>query len=268
MNPIIKIMQEAAHKAGRSLLRDFGEVENLQVSQKGPGDFVSAADHKAEETIINELQKSRPNYSILSEEIGEVKGSDGEYRWIVDPLDGTMNFLHGVPQFCVSIGLEKTLANGNKDLIAGVIFVPISNEVYWAEKGQGAYVGNRRLQVSGRKRLDGLLVGTGGLGNHRDKSHNTKEAIIELENKGVNVRMMGSAALELAYVAAGKLDGLWHVDLKPWDMAAGIVIVREAKGMATEIDAGSNMLENGNILAANTDVHDDLQRLISSFYKS
>lgn len=268
ITPIIKIMQDAAHKAGRSLLRDFGEIENLQVSQKGPGDFVSNADHKAEKIIIAELQKARPDYSILSEEAGEIKGKDESSRWIIDPLDGTKNFLHSVPQFCISIGLEQTTPIGKKEIVAGVIYVPVFNEVYWAERGQGSYVNQRRLLVSGRKKIGEVLLGTGGIGTNRDKQGKTKEVIRQLIDKGANVRMLGCAALELAYVAAGKMDGLWHTDLKSWDMAAGILIVREAKGMVTELNGGGNMLESGTILATNANMHEELQKIMTANYSA
>lgn len=268
ISTIIKIMQEAAQKAGRSLLRDFNEVENLQVSQKGPGDFVSAADHRAEEIILRELQKARPDYCIVAEESGNIKGTNEEFCWYIDPLDGTKNFLHSVPQFCISIGLEQTMPTGKKELVAGVIYVPISNEMYWAERNLGAFMNNKRLLVSARKQVGDLLLGTGGIGSRREGGEETKEAIRVLTETGANVRMLGCAALELAYVAAGKMDGLWHVTLKPWDMAAGIVLVREAKGLVSDISGGNNMLKSETILAANGNVHDDLRKIIAPIYKS
>lgn len=259
-------MQDAAFKAARGLKRDFGEVENLQVSQKGPGDFVSAADHKAEETIISELQRARPKFSILSEETGEIEGEDGEYRFVIDPLDGTMNFLHSVPQFCISIGLEKKLPNGKTDIEAGVIYVPIYDDMYYAEKNQGAFVGNRRLLVSARQHLDSSMLGTAGLGAERNKAQETRDALMEFTRKGGNVRMLGCAALELAYVAAGKLDAFWHADLRPWDIAAGIVLVREAKGVVTDLNGDNNMMQTNEIIAANQNLYEPVKNIISATY--
>lgn len=266
ISPIIKAMQDAVHKASRSLIRDFGEVENLQVSQKGPGDFVSAADHKAEEILVRELQKFRPDWSFLLEESDEIKGSD-EYRWIIDPLDGTKNFLHSVPSFCISVGLEQTMPNGTKELVAGVILAPVLNELFWAERGQGAYFNGRRIQVSARSVLDQLLVGTGGLGSANAHRAEAKQAVIATSEKNITLNMMGSAALMLAYVSAGKLDGFWQMGLKPWDMAAGIVLIREARGMVTDMTCRQDMLKTGGILAANGAVHPKLSDIVGPCYK-
>ena len=270
---IITIMQDAAHKASRSLIRDFGEVENLQVSMKGPGDFVSAADHRSEKIIMRELSKARPDYGILSEESGEISPAGGgkpEFRWVIDPLDGTTNFLHSVPQFCVSIGLEQFLPNGKSEIIAGVIYAPVLQEIYWAEKGAGAFVGNKRLLVSARKKVSECLISTCGFSRTKKEigKKDAADALKEISSMGTNVRMFGCATLELAYVAAGKIDGLWHGALKPWDLAAAIAIIREAKGMVSEINGNNNMMKTGSIVATNGHIHDDLRAIVSPFYQS
>ena len=254
---------------GKGLARDFGEVENLQVSQKGPGDFVSSADHRAEKVIIRELQKVRPDWGFLVEESGEIEGKDKEYRWIVDPLDGTNNFLHGLPHFCTSIALEKKQPNGKGEIVAGVIFAPILQELYWAEKGEGAFGGGvdmmqRKLRVGGRARLQDCLVASYIHRTDPKRSEADKNALSAV---GCNTRILGSAALELAYVAAGKIDAFWHRNLKPWDMAAGSLIVKEARGMATEIDGGSRYIEKNNILAANERIHELVSEKIRSIYR-
>ncbi len=265
----IKVMTDAVLKAGRALARDFGEVENLQVSVKGPGDFVSAADHRSEQTLVRELSKARPGYGFLLEEGGELKGENKEYRFIIDPLDGTTNFLHGFPFFCVNVALEKTSGPDKTDIVAAVTYNPISNELFWAERGQGAYLNDRRIMVSSRNNVGEALVATGSFGRKRNGVPSPKAEIIrEISNKVASVRVGGSAAMELAYVASGRLDGFWHQPLKPWDMAAGILLVREAKGMVTEIDGGSNMLKTGSIIAGNGYVHERLRELIRETHKA
>jgi myo-inositol-1(or 4)-monophosphatase len=240
-------MVAAARKAGRSLARDFGEVENLQVSVKGPANFVSAADHKAEEIIWKELSKARPGYGFLMEERGAVAGVDKTHRWIVDPLDGTTNFLHGIPHFAISIGLER---EGN--LVAGVIYNPITDELFAAEKGKGAFLNDkRRLRVAARKTLADAVVVTGiphrGRPGHPRFLDEMKTVMMEV----AGIRRSGSAALDLAYTAAGRYDGYWERGLKPWDLAAGIVILREAGGIAQDVDGGDKALDRGDILAGN-----------------
>jgi len=260
---LIRIVEAAVHKAGRALSRDFGEVENLQVSRKGPGDFVSSADHRAEKILVEELSKSRPDYGFLVEEKGEIPGKDPDNRWIIDPLDGTSNFLHGVPHFCVSVGLEQRTPNGKKEIVLGAVYAPVLQEFYWAEKGQGAFVNDRRLGVSARNRLEECLVGAY---IRRDPEAAARDLKM-LQMMPCSRRILGSAALELAYVAAGKLDGFWHHNLKPWDMAAGMLLVREARGMVTEVDGGSRVLESGNILASNEPIHDQLLKQLAKFRK-
>ena len=254
---IINVMVQAAMKAGRSLARDFGEVQNLQVSLKGPGDFVSQADRKAEEIIHADLSKSRPDYTFLMEERGEVPGSDSQHRFIVDPLDGTTNFLHGIPLFAVSIGLER-----QGQLIAGVIYNPAMDELYTAERGGGAFLNDRRLRVGARRKLSDCVIGT-GIPHLGGKNHGNY--LIELRHvmaETAGVRRMGAAALDLAYVAAGRLDGFWETGLKPWDTAAGILMIREAGGFVTDTAGGSDMLDTGSIVAGNEIIQKTLLQTI------
>jgi len=242
----INVMVDAAEKAGRALVRDFGEVEQLQISKKGPGDFVSNADRKAEKILKEELLKARPTYGFLLEEEGEVKGEDKSHRWIIDPLDGTTNFLHGLPHWAISIALEK-----DGEIIAGVIHDPCKHELFYAEKGGGAFSNSKRLRVSGRVSLVDGLCAVG------DKFFE-REAF----PSGLGVRRMGSAALSLAYVAAGRFDAYWEESPKPWDKAAGGLMIREAGGYVTEIDGGKNFVYGRGILAANPSLHAEvLQRL-------
>ena len=250
---LLNVMVQAAMKAGRSLARDFGEVQNLQVSLKGPGDYVSQADRKAEEIILGELARARPTYSVLAEESGARKGTDGMHRWIVDPLDGTTNFLHGIPLFAVSIALER-----QGEIVAGVIYNPAMDELFTAERGNGAFLNDRRMRVAGRRGLSDCVIGTGvphlGRGEHG-------KYLVELRNvmgEVSGVRRMGAAALDLAYVAAGRLDGFWEDGLSPWDMAAGIVMIREAGGFVSDREGGSKMFEKSNVIAGNERIHKDL----------
>ena len=256
---LMNVMIGAARKAGRSLTRDFGEVENLQVSVKGPGNFVSAADHKAEEIIFAELSKARPGYCFLMEERGEVAGDDRTHRWIVDPLDGTTNFLHGVPLFAISIGLER-----EGQLVAGVVYNPITDEMYTAEKGKGAYLNDRRrLRVAARKQLSDALVTTGiphlGRPGHAGFLSEMRHVMQEV----AGVRRTGSAALDLAWTAAGRFDAYWERNIQPWDTAAGIVIVREAGGTVSDLSGGSQMFERLEVLAGNGHMQKAVLRLIS-----
>jgi len=258
---LIRIMEDAVVKAGRSLVRDFGEVENLQVSKKGPGDFVTSADKKSEKILINELKKLRPSYGFLVEESGEIKGADEKYRWIIDPLDGTNNFMHGLPHFCISLALAEKTPTGKEDIIAAVIYAPAYREIYTAEKGQGAYLGNRRLSVSGRTKLDEAMIAT-----CFKPGSDEKNEMLAIEDMAINTRILGSAALDLTYVAAGKLDIFWHDKLMPWDMAAGILLVREARGMVTEINGDADMLVNGNIVATNSNFHEKIVSTLAKYY--
>lgn len=256
---LMNVMINAARKAGKSLTRDFGEVEHLQVSIKGPANFVSAADHKAEDIIYNELKKARPEYGFLMEERGEVAGADKTHRWIVDPLDGTTNFLHSIPLFCSSIGLEREGV-----LVAGVIYNPISDELFTAEKGKGAFLNDRRrLRVAARKTLDDCVVATGI--PHRGRSgHATflKEAETVMRHVA-GVRRTGSAALDMAWTAAGRFDGYWERNIKPWDIAAGIVMIRESGGTVSDLDGADQMLDTGDVIVGNKDVHRALLPLLA-----
>ena len=250
VSPTLNVMISAARKAGRSLIRDFGEVEQLQVSIKSPANFVSAADHKAEDIIFKELSKARVGYGFLMEERGEVVGADRTHHWIVDPLDGTTNFLHSNPLFAVSIGLER-----EGHLVAGVIYNPASDELYTAEKGKGAYMNDRRLRVAARKNLADALVTT-GIPHRGREGHARFLKEIELVMPEVaGIRRTGSAALDLAWVAAGRFDAYWEHNLQPWDLAAGLVIVREAGGFVSDLKGGDKILENGDVLAANATLH-------------
>jgi myo-inositol-1(or 4)-monophosphatase len=254
-SPVINVMTAAALKAARGLVRDFGEVEQLQVSVKGPADFVSAADLKADRTLKAELSKARPGYGLLFEESGAAE-CDGRHRWIVDPLDGTMNFLHGVPHFCISIGLER-----DGEIIAGVVYEPTRDELYWAEKGVGAYLNDRRLRVSARRQVSEAVFATGISARFRgDPTQAVIRASVTAQAAGL--RRFGAAALDLAYVAAGRFDGFWEFGLKAWDCAAGIILVREAGGYVSDLSGGQKMLESGDILAANDHLHLPLGALI------
>jgi myo-inositol-1(or 4)-monophosphatase len=252
-------MVNAAFKAKRGLVRDFGEVENLQVSQKGPADFVSAADHRAEETLVAELRRARPHFGFLLEEGGVVEGDDTSNRWIIDPLDGTTNFLHGLPHFAISIGLER---DGKP--YAGVIYDPIRDELFWAESGAGAFLNDQRLRVSARRDLPVALIATGMPFKGRAQHPDYLSMVDRVWGETAGVRRFGSAALDLAYVAAGRFDGFWEFALSPWDVAAGVIIVREAGGIVTEVDGGSDTMTTGNILATNGHLHGSLQKVLAS----
>ena len=262
-SPTLNVMANAALKAARGLIRDFGEVEQLQVSIKGPGDFVSTADLKAEKVLRAELGKARPGYGFLMEESGGEAGSDPHHRWIVDPLDGTTNFLHGIPHFAISIGLER-----DGEIVAGVIYEPLRDEMFWAEKGAGAFHNDRRLRVSARRHLAEALIGTGipfmTRGDH--SSYLATLAAVMAATSGV--RRLGVASLDLAYVAAGRLDGFWEFNLSPWDLAAGILIVRESGGYVTDMAGGQGMLTGGDVLAANAELHQPLMELLNKSLKA
>ncbi|MEM7225026.1 MAG: inositol monophosphatase family protein [Pseudomonadota bacterium] len=254
----LNVMIQAANKAARTLKRDFGEVENLQVSRKGPADFVSAADLKAEKTLRQELAKARPGYGFLLEESGPVAGAPGESRrWIVDPLDGTTNFLHGLPHFAISIALEDA-----GELVAAVVLDPIKDDLFYAEKGKGAYLHDRRIRTSGRQHLSNALIATGVpfKGREIDPALSGELAAIMTETAGL--RRWGTASLDLAYVAAGRYEGFWERGLEPWDIAAGILLVREAGGYVTGLDGRPVNLEDGSVLAANDSLHGPLSRLL------
>jgi myo-inositol-1(or 4)-monophosphatase len=256
-SPVVNVMAAAALKAARALNRDFGEVEQLQVSIKGPSDFVSTADLRAERTLKTELLRARPGYALLFEEGGATEGTDPHHRWIVDPLDGTTNFLHGIPHFAISIALER-----DGEIVAGLIYEPTRDEMFWAEKGIGAYLNDRRLRVSARRQLGDALIGTGipfrGHGDHP----NYVATLARVMAATSGVRRFGAAALDLAYVAAGRYDGFWEFGLAPWDIAAGLLLVKEAGGFVSDLAGGQTMMASGDVLAANGHLHLPLAALI------
>lgn len=255
---LVTVMIAAARKAGRGLARDFGEVDGLQSSKKGAADFVSAADIRSEQILFEELNKGRPKYGFLMEERGEIEGADNSNRWVVDPLDGTTNFLHGLPQFAISICLER-----DRQPYAGVIYNPAANELYWAEKGEGAWLNDRRLRVSGRGALDECLFATGlPFKGKPGRAQSLKEADRVLAETA-GVRRFGSAALDLAFVAAGRFDAYWERGLNCWDVGAGIVLVREAGGMVSEIEGGDKPMHAGSIIAANAEIFAAAKSLVA-----
>ena len=251
-------MIAAARKAAKGLRRDYGEAEALVVSKKGAADFVSAADIRAEQSIFEDLSKGRPKYGFVMEERGEIEGADNSNRWIVDPLDGTTNFLHGLPQFAISIGLER-----DRQPYAGVVYNPVTDELYWAEKGEGAFLNDRRLRVSGRVDLDSALFATGlpfkGLPGRARALEETDRVL----DATAGVRRWGAASLDLAFVAAGRFDAYWERGLKCWDVTAGIALVREAGGIVSEIEGGQRPSHEGSILAANAEIYEKARALLA-----
>src|ERR1700744_3976477 len=238
---LINVMVKAARRAGRSLKRDLGEIENIQVSLKGPGNFVSIADKRAEEMLYDDLTKARPGYGFIGEEGGTREGADKSHTWIVDPLEGTTNFLHGIPQFATSIGLRR-----EDTVIAGLIYNPANDELYIAERGKGAFLNDQRLRVAGRRKLNDCVVACGlppiGRGDH-DLS---RREMHEIQNRVAGLRRFGAASLDMAFVAAGRLDGYWERNLSSWDMAAGAIIVREAGGIVSCVDRDRHPLHTGH----------------------
>jgi myo-inositol-1(or 4)-monophosphatase len=257
---LMNVMVTAARKAGRSLARDFGEVEALQVSLKGPANFVSAADHRAEDILCTELSRARPGYGLLMEERGEIKGDDATHRWIVDPLDGTTNFLHGIPLFAVSIGLER-----DGELVAGLVYNPATDETFTAEKGKGAYINDRRrLRVAARTELATSVICTGIPHTGRPGHDLFLKELRAVMAASAGVRRTGSAALDLAWTAAGRFDGFWERGLRAWDIAAGIVILREAGAYICDGDGKERMLEQGSIVAGNEAIQAKLLKLLKA----
>ena len=256
-SPQINLIIKACMKASRSLIRDFGEIENLQVSTKGPGDFVSSADKRTEKILIDELQKAHPNYGIITEEKGIINKSNTKNRWIIDPIDGTMNFLNGIPQFAISIGYEE-----NGEIKCGVIFNPIMNEMFLAEKGNGAFLNNQRIRVSKQKKINDALLVTGGPKGASKIKNKIYSEYINVSNNVANVRKFGSAALDMAYVACGRFDGYWQRELNYWDVAAGIIILKEAGGFVNFFEEDINSPLKKNILATNSNIHEKLKELL------
>ena len=252
-------MVKVCRKAAKILIRDFGEIENLQVSLKGPGNFVTASDLKVEKILVEELQKARPTYSILSEEVGQIN-NDESFKWIIDPIDGTSNFLHGIPHFAISIGLEH-----DKEIICGIIYDPIKDEIFTAEKGNGAYLNNKRMRVSSRSKLKDCIICTGG---HTRDSKDRELALEEYKKFSskvfIPIRKFGSASLDMAYVAAGRCDGYWQRDLSYWDIAAGIILVKESGGFVTDFNGENRYIQNKTILVTNSKINKEMIEVLSS----
>ena len=256
-SPQINLITKACMKASRSLIRDFGEIENLQVSTKGPGDFVTSADKRTEKILIDELQKAHPEYGIITEESGFINRSNTKNRWIIDPIDGTMNFLNGIPQFAISIAYEE-----ENEIRCGVIFNPIMNEMFVAEKGNGSYLNNSRIRVSNKKKIKDALLVTGGPKGASKIKEKIFSEYINVSNNVSNVRKFGSAALDMAYVSCGRFDGYWQRELNYWDIAAGVIILKEAGGFVDFFDEDSLMPLKKNVLATNSNIHEELKGLL------
>jgi myo-inositol-1(or 4)-monophosphatase len=263
ISPAMNVLQQAVQKAGRRLLRDFGEVENLQVSAKGPGDFVSQADLQAERTLKEELGKARPGWAFLGEEGGTAQGDDWEWRWVVDPLDGTTNFLHGIPHWAISVGVERRIAPDRTELVAGCVFNPAGNEMFWAEKGIGAFLNDRRLRVSGRREMVSALFATGIPFAKIARKAEFSRTLAKLMPQVAGVRRFGSAALDLAWVAAGRYEGYWELGLNKWDIAAGVVLVREAGGILSDPAGGESYYETGDVVCGNPALQPKLREVVA-----
>ena len=260
-SPQINLITKACLKASRSLIRDFGEIENLQVSTKAPGDFVTSADKRTEKILISELQKAHPDYGIITEESGIINRENNKNKWIIDPIDGTLNFLNGVPQFAISVAYEE-----NDEILCGVIFNPITNEMFCAEKGNGAYLNNSRIRVSKKKKVKDSLLVTGGPKQTSSIKKTIFSEYIKISNESSNVRKYGSAALDMAYVACGRFDGYWQREINLWDVAAGIVLIKEAGGFVDFFEEDTNFPLKRNILATNANIHEELYDLVAKKY--
>jgi myo-inositol-1(or 4)-monophosphatase len=261
-NPVTNVMEAAARKASRGLIRDFGEVEHLQVSKKGPSDFVSAADLRVERILREELSKARPGWALVTEEQGGAIPTDKEDAWIVDPIDGTTNFLHGIPHFAVTIAHWR-----RGEIVDGIVYQPIGDEMFWAEKGMGAYHNRRRIRVSARQNLSDALIATGLPFKGKPKHERYMATLAAVVPEVAGVRRFGAAALDLAWVAAGRFDGFWEYGLNAWDIAAGILLIIEAGGAVTDMDGGQDMLAKGEVLAATPPLQKPLAKLITAAAK-
>ncbi|MBR0673369.1 inositol monophosphatase family protein [Neoroseomonas soli] len=262
LSPAMQVVTSAVRKAGRRLLRDFGEVEQLQVSVKGPSDFVSSADLRAEQTLKEELSRARPNFAFLMEESGESGNADWEWRWVVDPLDGTTNFLHGIPHWAISVGIEKRIDADRTEIMAGVIYNPASDELFWAEKGVGAFLNDRRLRVSGRREMRDAVFATGIPFASVPRKAEFSSILHRVMPHVAGVRRFGAAALDLAWVAAGRYEGFWELGLKKWDIAAGLVMVKEAGGFSTDPEGG-DPYATGNVVAGNQFLQPKLRDVVA-----
>jgi myo-inositol-1(or 4)-monophosphatase len=260
---LFTVIERAARKAGAKLRRDFSEVQHLQVSKKGPADFVSKADQAAERTLYDELSRARPDWGFLMEEAGEIAGDPAKPRFIIDPLDGTSNFLHGIPHFAISIAVEEPMANGSREVTTALVYQPMTDESFWAEKGRGAWLQDQRLRVSARRDLSEALIATGiPFMGHGDLAQWTR-IFGAVAPSVAGIRRFGSAALDLAWVAAGRYDGFWESHLNVWDVAAGMLLVREAGGFVTDFRGGERMIERSEFLAGNDATHSRLQKLVA-----
>ena len=262
LSPALNVVVTAVQKVGRRLLRDFGEAEKLQVSVKAPGDFVSQADTLAEETLRRELSRARPGFAFHMEESGKAGAADWEWRWVVDPLDGTTNFLHGIPHWAISVGIEKRTGPDTSEVMAGVIYNPAADEMFWAERGMGAFLNDRRLRVSGRRDLHEAVFATGIPFASIPRKAEFSQVLARIMPQVAGVRRFGSAALDLAWTAAGRYDGYWELGIKPWDMAAGLVMVREAGGFVTDPEGG-DAWPSGDVVAGNPSLHGRLREFVS-----
>jgi myo-inositol-1(or 4)-monophosphatase len=257
------VLQAAIQKAARRLLRDFADVESLQVTSKGAGDFVSQADIRAEQTLREELARARPGWGFLMEESGTSGADDWEWRWVVDPLDGTTNFLHGIPHWAISVGVEKRTGENTSELMAGCIYNPAGNEMFWAEKGMGAYLNDKRLRVSARRDMGSALFATGIPFAKIPRKAEFAATLGRLMPQVAGVRRFGAAALDLAWVAAGRYDGFWELGLNKWDIAAGLVIVKEAGGFLSDPAGGETHYETGDVVAGNQALHPKLREVVA-----
>ncbi|MGG5812282.1 inositol monophosphatase family protein [Falsiroseomonas sp. CW058] len=262
LSPAMNVLHAAVRKAGHRLLRDFGEVENLQVTSKGPGDFVSQADLRAEQTLKEELSRARPGWAFLGEEGGQAEG-EWEWRWVVDPLDGTTNFLHGIPHWAISVGVERRIGPDRTELVAGCIYNPAGNELFWAEKGMGAFLNDRRLRVSGRREMVQAIFATGIPFAKVPRKAEFSATLARLMPHVAGVRRFGSAALDLAWVAAGRYDGFWELNLNRWDIAAGLVLVKEAGGFVTDPQGGETHYETGDVVVGNPILQPRLREVVA-----
>ena len=263
LSPALTVVVNAARKVGRRLLRDFVEVESLQVTQKGPGDFVSQADLRAEAALRDELRRARPGFAFLMEESGSSGDEAWEWRWVVDPLDGTTNFLHGIPHWCISVGIEKRVSDTASEVVAGVIYNPASDELFWAEKGRGAFLNDKRLRVSARREMDEALFATGIPFKKVTRKAEFSATLARLMPQVAGVRRFGAAALDLAWVAAGRYEGYWELGLNRWDCAAGIVMVREAGGTVTA-PGDDDPYATGDVVAGNPYLHGRLREAVNA----
>jgi myo-inositol-1(or 4)-monophosphatase len=257
LSPALNVMVAAARKAGRALIRDFGELENLQISKKGPADFVTSADQRTERVLIEELSRTRPGYGFLVEEAGPIEGPDKSHRFIIDPIDGTSNFMHGIPQFAISIALER-----EGELVSGLVFNPVTDELFVAEKSHGAYLNDRRLRVAARRTLSESLIASGAPFMGKDGRNGFLAELEAVLGSTAGMRRFGAASLDLAWVAAGRFDAFWERQLQAWDIAAGILLVREAGGVVSDLSGRDHMMRGGDILAANDALHRPLLELL------